>query len=157
ISVFVGVQPVLMHVPPNSLRSMIATVLPAATNRRAKAGPDCPVPMIIASKLGMLTSDSGALPGGAQEVHFLEGFFLFLPRKRWGRCEAKALRIKHTLKRPKPAQSAANPMLNASRHSGTPVEWAITNYLVVYKGQTPNNRRCKMGHHSPDTRRQLRR
>src|SRR6516225_5934110 len=42
-----------MHVPPNSLRSMIATFQPAATNRRANAGPDCPVPMIIASKLGM--------------------------------------------------------------------------------------------------------
>jgi hypothetical protein len=40
---------VFTHVPPNSLRSMIATFRPAATNRRVKAGPDCPVPMMIAS------------------------------------------------------------------------------------------------------------
>jgi hypothetical protein len=45
---------VFTQVPPNSLRSMIATFRPAATNRRAKAGPDCPLPMIIASKFGMM-------------------------------------------------------------------------------------------------------
>ena len=49
ISVLVGVQPVLMQVPPKSLRSMIATFQPAATSRRARAGPACPVPMTIAS------------------------------------------------------------------------------------------------------------
>jgi hypothetical protein len=40
---------VFTHVPPKSLRSMIATFQFAATNRRAKAGPACPVLMMIAS------------------------------------------------------------------------------------------------------------
>src|SRR5258705_11752063 len=46
---FVGMQPVFTQVPPNSLRSMIATFLPAAARRRANGGPACPVPMRIAS------------------------------------------------------------------------------------------------------------
>jgi hypothetical protein len=45
----VGVQPVLTHVPPNSLRSMIATFIPAALKRPARGGPACPVPTMIAS------------------------------------------------------------------------------------------------------------
>src|SRR5262245_48384308 len=50
MSVFVGMHPVFTHVPPNLWRSMMATVMPAATNRAAKDGPACPVPMMIASK-----------------------------------------------------------------------------------------------------------
>jgi hypothetical protein len=45
----VGVQPVLTQVPPKNFRSMTATFQSAATSRRAKAGPACPVPMMIAS------------------------------------------------------------------------------------------------------------
>jgi hypothetical protein len=52
----VGVHPVLTQVPPKSLRSMIATCQPAPTNRRAKAGPACPVPMMIAWYSSMATS-----------------------------------------------------------------------------------------------------
>ncbi len=37
--VFVGVQPVLTHVPPNNLRSMIATFIPAAARRCARKEP----------------------------------------------------------------------------------------------------------------------
>jgi putative tryptophan/tyrosine transport system substrate-binding protein len=48
-SALVGVQPVLTQVPPKNFRSMTATFWPAATRRRASAGPDCPVPMTIAS------------------------------------------------------------------------------------------------------------
>jgi hypothetical protein len=48
--VFVGVHPVLMHVPPNLWRSMMAAAMPAAENRAAKDGPAWPVPMMIASK-----------------------------------------------------------------------------------------------------------
>ena len=48
-SVLVGMQPVLTQVPPKRLRSMIATRLPAAANRWASAGPDWPVPMMMAS------------------------------------------------------------------------------------------------------------
>src|SRR6185369_2479697 len=43
-------QPVFTHVPPNLLRSMTATDLPAAENRAARDGPAWPVPMMIASK-----------------------------------------------------------------------------------------------------------
>src|SRR5262245_59632098 len=47
--VFVGVQPVFTHVPPNRPRSMTATVMPALVSRFARAGPAWPVPMIAAS------------------------------------------------------------------------------------------------------------
>jgi len=47
--VFVGMQPVLMQVPPNNPRSMMATLRPAFASRIARNGPDCPVPMMIAS------------------------------------------------------------------------------------------------------------
>jgi hypothetical protein len=46
----VGMQPVLTHVPPKRPRSMMATRWPAAAIRTARNGPDCPVPMTIASK-----------------------------------------------------------------------------------------------------------
>ena len=46
----VGVQPVLTQLPPNSLRSMIATDILAAASRPASGSPTCPVPMTIASK-----------------------------------------------------------------------------------------------------------
>src|ERR1044071_9854813 len=44
-------QPVLTHVPPNSLRSTIATFIPAPASRTASDGPACPVPMTIATYL----------------------------------------------------------------------------------------------------------
>src|ERR1700720_3827430 len=47
--VLVGVHPVLTHVPPNSLRSTIATFIPASLKRPARDGPACPVPTMIAS------------------------------------------------------------------------------------------------------------
>src|SRR4249920_206928 len=50
MSVFVGIQPVFTQVPPNLWRSIMATVMPAAANRAAKAGPAWPVPMMIVSK-----------------------------------------------------------------------------------------------------------
>ena len=43
------VQPVLIQVPPSSLRSMSATVLPRSASRRASGVPPCPEPMMIAS------------------------------------------------------------------------------------------------------------
>src|SRR5271157_3280815 len=49
-SVFVGIHPVFTHVPPNLLRSIMATAIPAAENRAAKDGPAWPVPIMIASK-----------------------------------------------------------------------------------------------------------
>ena len=54
-SVFVGMQPTLTHVPPNSLRSMIAVLSPAPVRRAASAGPDCPVPMTMASNVVAIT------------------------------------------------------------------------------------------------------
>ena len=42
-------QPVLTQVPPNKLRSMIATFIPGPANLPARDGPDCSVPMMIAS------------------------------------------------------------------------------------------------------------
>jgi hypothetical protein len=48
---FVAVQPVLTQVPPNNLRSTMATFCPAAVRRCATCGPACPVPMMIASKV----------------------------------------------------------------------------------------------------------
>src|SRR5277367_6476828 len=47
--VLVGVHPVLTQVPPNSLRSTIATFIPAPLKRPARDGPACPVPTMIAS------------------------------------------------------------------------------------------------------------
>ena len=49
-SVFVGMQPVFTHVPPNLWRSIMATVIPASVHRAANDGPAWPVPMMIASK-----------------------------------------------------------------------------------------------------------
>jgi len=46
----VGVQPVLMQVPPNNLRSMMATLRPACVRRPASEGPAWPAPMMMASK-----------------------------------------------------------------------------------------------------------
>src|SRR5689334_13134092 len=60
--VLVGVQPVLTHVPPKRPRSMMATFMPEPASRRARDGPDCPVPMMIASKSVM------ALSLGPQEL-----------------------------------------------------------------------------------------
>src|SRR5215469_12747786 len=47
--VLVGVHPVLTQVPPNSLRSTIATFIPASLKRPARGAPACPVPTMIAS------------------------------------------------------------------------------------------------------------
>src|ERR1700733_11412306 len=47
--VLVGVHPVLTQVPPNSLRSTMATFIPASLKRPARDGPACPVPTMIAS------------------------------------------------------------------------------------------------------------
>src|SRR5580700_7462486 len=47
--VLVGVHPVFTHVPPNSLRSTIATFIPASLKRPARGPPACPVPTMIAS------------------------------------------------------------------------------------------------------------
>src|ERR1700722_6733157 len=51
--VLVGIQPVLTQVPPKSLRSIMATVLPAVVRRPAREGPAWPAPMMMASNLGM--------------------------------------------------------------------------------------------------------
>jgi hypothetical protein len=42
-------QPLLTQVPPNRLRSIIATFIPEFANRTASEGPACPVPIMIAS------------------------------------------------------------------------------------------------------------
>src|SRR5208282_3258856 len=47
--VLVGVHPVFTHVPPNRLRSTIATFIPASLKRPARGAPACPVPTMIAS------------------------------------------------------------------------------------------------------------
>ena len=48
-SVFVGMQPEFTQVPPTSLRSITATVCPAAVSLPASGGPAWPAPMMIAS------------------------------------------------------------------------------------------------------------
>ena len=48
-SVLVGMQPTFTQVPPNNLRSMMAAFMPSRVMRAARAGPDWPVPMMIAS------------------------------------------------------------------------------------------------------------
>src|SRR5438477_12844905 len=50
-NVFVGMQPLLTQVPPNRLRSIIATFIPVSASRTARDGPACPVPITIASYL----------------------------------------------------------------------------------------------------------
>src|SRR5439155_20365330 len=44
-------QPLLTQVPPNRLRSIIATFIPVAASRTARDDPACPVPITIASYL----------------------------------------------------------------------------------------------------------
>src|SRR5215472_7043109 len=44
-------QPLLTQVPPNLLRSIIATFIPASASRTARDGPAWPVPITIASYL----------------------------------------------------------------------------------------------------------
>src|SRR5207248_3956289 len=44
-------QPLLTQVPPNRLRSIIATFIPVSASRTARDGPACPVPITIASYL----------------------------------------------------------------------------------------------------------
>ena len=46
-------QPVLTQVPPKSLRSIMATFLPAVVRRPARGGPAWPAPMMMASNSGM--------------------------------------------------------------------------------------------------------
>src|ERR1051326_3622405 len=58
-------QPVFTQVPPNALRSMIATFMPALANRAARGGPACPVPMMIASNcccMALLRFDAPGRP-----------------------------------------------------------------------------------------------
>src|SRR5438477_11056669 len=50
-NVFVGMQPLLTQVPPNRLRSIIATFIPVSASRTARDGPAWPVPITIASYL----------------------------------------------------------------------------------------------------------
>src|SRR4051812_5990222 len=57
-SVLVGIQPVLTHVPPTSLRSITATVCPAAVSLPASGGPACPAPTMIASNFSAMNGDS---------------------------------------------------------------------------------------------------
>jgi hypothetical protein len=51
-------QPTFTQVPPNNFRSMTATFIPAPASLPAKDGPDCPVPMIIASYFAVMESTS---------------------------------------------------------------------------------------------------
>src|SRR5207248_11415471 len=44
-------QPLLTQVPPNRLRSIIATFIPVSASRTARDGPAWPVPITIASYL----------------------------------------------------------------------------------------------------------
>src|SRR5881398_1921983 len=44
-------QPLLTHVPPKRLRSIIATFIPVSASRTARDGPAWPVPITIASYL----------------------------------------------------------------------------------------------------------
>ena len=48
-------HPLLTQVPPKRLRSMIATFIPAPASRTASGGPACPVPMMIASYVIVIT------------------------------------------------------------------------------------------------------
>src|SRR5437016_11050225 len=54
-------QPLLTQVPPNRLRSIIATFIPVSASRTARDGPAWPVPITIASYLVVMghTSVSG--------------------------------------------------------------------------------------------------
>ena len=61
--VLVGMQPVLTQVPPNSLRSTMATFMPAAVRRPAREGPAWPVPMMMASKVLLVGAGAGLAAG----------------------------------------------------------------------------------------------
>src|SRR4051794_22871529 len=52
-----------MQVPPNSLRSTIATFFPAAVRRRVRCGPAWPVPMMIASNCVAMAAVYWRSPG----------------------------------------------------------------------------------------------
>src|SRR5271156_1179836 len=56
--VFVGVQPVLIQVPPASLRSITAVFFPAATRTSARGLPPCPEPMMMASKFSVVLASA---------------------------------------------------------------------------------------------------
>src|SRR5271165_2783442 len=49
-----GVHPALTQVPPNSFRSIIATLRPALASRTAREGPAWPAPTTIASKVCLM-------------------------------------------------------------------------------------------------------
>src|SRR3984893_8140384 len=49
-SVLVGMQPTLTQVPPRSLRSISAVLIPSLSRRAQSAGAACPVPITMASK-----------------------------------------------------------------------------------------------------------
>src|ERR1700761_6486215 len=56
--VLVGVQPVLIQVPPAYLRSIIAVFFPAAVRTSARGLPPWPEPMMMASKSPVLLASA---------------------------------------------------------------------------------------------------
>src|ERR1700716_3694635 len=73
-SVLVGMQPTFTQVPPRSLRSISAVLMPSLSRRAQSAGAACPVPMTMASKcsgMGLLLGRSGILAVANLHPHYV--------------------------------------------------------------------------------------
>src|SRR5437763_4897349 len=97
-------QPLLTQVPPNRLRSIIATFIPVSASRTARDGPAWPVPITIASYLAAI----GIPPLGLQSSIIFQGsyqplMFRFDPNRKSFWIAGAALRV-----------TEAKPLINAN-------------------------------------------
>jgi hypothetical protein len=69
----VGVQPVLMQVPPNDWRSMMATSWPAPASCFVSDGPACPAPMMTASYVSMGAPSASASMARSMRTRYRRG------------------------------------------------------------------------------------
>src|SRR5712671_6414150 len=99
-SVLVGMQPTLTQVPPTSLRSISAALIPSLSRRAHSAGAACPVPMTMASKRSAMAASAvyaadqeQAVVGGHRDVLLLLKVLPFAEREQRLDVAQAALRV----------------------------------------------------------------
>src|SRR5947209_19498160 len=83
-------QPLLTQVPPNRLRSIIATLLPVSASRTARDGPAWPVPITIASYVVAIGHTSASCYVKAIRVRQKQ---ISLPHSLWEKRPTEPLQL----------------------------------------------------------------